>query len=195
MNHFFSNYDDNDNFNEKISLDELYDRKHEVEVNRMNIYKRILQRAHTKIKMAARQKDNQGFTFFVVPEFIFGIPKYNVETCISYMIEKLQENGFKIKYTHPNLIYIYWGHYIPSYRREQIKQETGQSIDGFGNVIKSKKEDKKDPNAMFMKNDEQEEKQPKSILKKSGDYKDINTYKPQGIYNLDLISKIKDKLG
>ena len=194
MNHFFSNYDDNDDINEKISLDELYDRKHEVEVNRMNIYKRILQRVHTRIKMSARQKDNQGFTYFVVPEFIFGIPKYNVETCISYMIEKLQDNGFKVKYTHPNLLYIFWGHYIPSYRRAQIKKETGKNIDGFGNVIENKKEDKKDVNSMML-NKSKEQDKPKSILKKSGDYKDVSTYKPQGIYNLDLISKIKDKLG
>lgn len=192
MNNFFSNNDEED-INEKISLDELYDRKHEIEVNRMNIYKKILSRVHTKIKMASRQKDNQGFTFFVVPEFIFGLPKYNVETCISYVIEKLQDNGFRIKYTHPNLLYIFWGHYIPSYRRAQIKKETGQNIDGFGNVIEKKKDEPKDVNSMFVT--KKEETKPKSILKKNSNYKDVNTYKPQGIYNIDLISKIKDKIG
>lgn len=193
MNNFFSNNDDDEDINEKISLDELYDRKHEVEVNRMNIYKRILSRVHTKIKMASRQKDNQGFTFFVVPEFIFGLPKYNVETCISYVIEKLQDNGFRIKYTHPNLLYIFWGHYIPSYRRAQIKKETGQNIDGFGNVIENKKDKPEDVTSMLV--NKKDETKPKSILKKESNYKDVNTYKPQGIYNIDLISKIKDKLG
>jgi len=188
MNHFFSNNDDNEDFNEKISLDELYDRKHEIEMNRMNIYKKILVRVHSKIKMASRQKDNQGFTFFVVPEFIFGIPKYNVDTCISYVIQKLEDNGFKIKYTHPNLLYIFLGHYILNNKRAQIKKETGKNIDGFGNIIEKKKEDTSNP--LMLSNEEK----PKSILKKSGNYKDVNTYKPQGIYNLDLISKIKDKL-
>lgn len=192
MNNFFSHNDDED-INEKISLDELYDRRHEIEVNRMNIYKKILSRVHTKIKMASRQKDNQGFTFFVVPEFIFGLPKYNVETCISYVIEKLEDNGFRIKYTHPNLLYIFWGHYIPSYRRAQIKKETGQNIDGFGNVIQNKKDEPKDVNSMFVT--KKEEIKPKSILKKESNFKDVKTYKPQGIYNIDLISKIKDKIG
>ena len=58
MNHFFSNYDDNDDFNEKISLDELYDRKHEVEVNRMNIYGNgvdIIK--NSRIKKSIKNKD------------------------------------------------------------------------------------------------------------------------------------------
>lgn len=194
MDHFFSNNDDNDDYDEKLSLDELYDRKREIEINRMTIYKKILQRVHTKIKTAARQKDNQGFTFFVVPEIIFGIPKYNVDTCISYLIQKLEDNGFNTKYTHPNLIYIYWGHYIPSYKRAQIKKETGQTIDGFGNVVHDKtkkKDDSNDINSMFLK----KPSQPAEDKKDKKTFKDINTYKPQGIYNLDLFNKIKDKLG
>lgn len=193
MDHFFSNRD-NEDYNEKINLDELYDRKHEIEVNRMNIYNRILGRVHSKIKLASRQKNNMDFTFFVVPEFIFGIPKYSVDTCISYIIDKLQENGFLVKYTHPNLLYIYWGHYIPSYRRAQIKKETGQTIDGFGNIV-DKKDKEENINELVMNKQNEHKSNVKSILKKpSKNYKDISTYKPQGIYNIDLISKIKDKI-
>lgn len=192
MNDFFSN--DDKEYNEKINLDDLYERKHEIELNRLHIYNKILGRVHSKIKLASRQKNNTDFTFYIIPEFIFGIPKYNVDTCISYIIDKLQENGFLVKYTHPNLLYIYWGHYIPSYRRTQIKKETGQSIDGFGNVIVNKnKPQEEDINTMLIKKDNKEINENKSILKNKN-YKDISTYKPQGIYNIDLISKIKDKL-
>jgi hypothetical protein len=192
MNDFFSNNDKE--YNEKINLDDLYERKHEIELNRLHIYNKILGRVHSKIKLASRQKNNTDFTFYIIPEFIFGIPKYNVDTCISYIIDKLQENGFLVKYTHPNLLYIYWGHYIPSYRRTQIKKETGQSIDGFGNVIVNKnKPQEEDINTMLIKKDNKEINENKSILKNKN-YKDISTYKPQGIYNIDLISKIKDKL-
>jgi hypothetical protein len=192
MNDFFSNNDKE--YNEKINLDDLYERKHEIELNRMSIYNKILGRVHSKIKLAARQKNNHEFTFYIIPEFIFGIPKYNVDTCISYIIDKLQENGFLVKYTHPNLLYIYWGHYIPSYKRTQIKKETGQSIDGFGNIIVNKnKEPEEDINNMLIKKNNNEINENKSILKNKT-YKDISSYKPQGIYNIDLISKIKDKL-
>lgn len=194
MDHFFST-SEHDEYNEKINLDELYDRKHEVEKTRLSIYNKILNRVHSKIKMASRQKDNPGFTFFIVPEFIFGIPKYNIETCISYVIDKLQDNGFIIKYTHPNLIYIYWGHYIPSYKRAQIKKETGQTVDGFGNIIneKDKKKDETNVNTMLL-NTKKNKEDETSNQKNKKEYKDISTYKPQGIYNIDLISKIKDKI-
>ena len=120
---------------EKISLDELYDRKQEVAQTRINTYKTILSRAHTRIKTTARQKYDEQFCFFVVPEFIIGLPRYDVQTCVSYVTQKLEENGFHIKYTHPNLLFISWKHYIPAYEREAIKTKTGISVDGFGKKV------------------------------------------------------------
>jgi hypothetical protein len=139
-----NNYDNDDgeHIEEKISLDELYDRKRAVELHRLGIYKKILNRVHTKIKMVARQKINNDYLFYIVPEVIFGFPKYNLNECIAYLIEKLQENGFNVKYTHPNLLFISWNHYIPSYEREKIKQMTGKVVDGFGNIIKDTNKDK-----------------------------------------------------
>tara|TARA_Y100000780_G_scaffold232441_1_gene263933 strand:- start:1703 stop:2284 length:582 start_codon:yes stop_codon:yes gene_type:complete len=192
MDHFFKNSDDNDDimdFNEKISLDELYDRKREIEINRMNIYRKILRRIHNKIKTVSRQNCDT-FFFYVIPEFIFGIPRYNVNTCTSFIIEKLEENGFIVKYTHPNLLFISWDHYIPAYKREQIKKETGVVVDGFGNIIKKKKEEET-PSLTFS-NDKKNKNQEKSI--KDSEFKDVKKYKPSGIYNMDLMQKIKDKL-
>lgn len=210
MNSYYSNNNNNDyfdddnieNFNEKISLDDLYDRKREIEKNRMNIYKKILARVHNKIRITARTKHNEHHLFYLVPEFIFGIPRYDVNTCISYIIDKLVENGFQVKYTHPNLLFISWNHYIPSYKRQEIKLNTGVSIDGFGNVIqKSKKgqnnnknDDDGDINTLMLnpkKNNNTEISISKSNSKK--DYKDIDSYKPSGIYNQDLLNKLKDK--
>ena len=139
MDFFNSNDDNDDHFNEKISLDDLYDRKREVEQQKMKIYQTILNRVHTKIKLTARQKHDEQHLFYVVPEFVLGVPRYDVGTCISYIVTKLEENGFVTKYTHPNLLFISWKHYIPSYKRAQIKKETGLSIDGFGNQITDKK--------------------------------------------------------
>lgn len=187
MDHFFSNNDD-DFIEDKISLDELYDRKREVEQFKLGVYKKILGRVHVKIKTASRQKTNNNCTFFLIPEFIFGVPKYNTDTCASYLIDKLQDNGFIVKYTHPNLLFISWGHYIPSHEREKIKKETGISIDGFGNEIK-----KKDKMISF------KEPEKTGILKTTQQkdnktYKDISTYKPTGIYNMELINRIQDKI-
>lgn len=186
MDYNFSlkNYDNE--VNEKINLDELYDRNRQIENHRLSIYKKILGRVHMKIKTASRMKDNKQYTFFIVPEFIFGVPKYNIDTCISYIIDKLTDNGFLVKYTHPNLLFISWSHYIPSHERERIKKETGVSIDGFGNEIK-----KKDKLVSFS-GISNENKQTND--KSNRNYKDITSYKPTGIYNIELINKIQDKI-
>ena len=47
-------------------------------------------------------------------------------------MDKLTTNGFVIKYTHPNLLFISWKHWIPSYVRTEFKKKTGKNIDGFG---------------------------------------------------------------
>ncbi len=204
MDNFFKNDDyfdtiQSENYNEKLSLDELYDRRREVEENRMNIYRKLLNRVHTKIKMTAKNNLNQQYLFYVVPEVVLGIPKYHVNTCISYIIEKLVDNGFHVKYTHPNLLFISWTHYIPSYKRQEIKLKTGVNIDGFGNVISSsnnsisKKVDNldtiEDMNALVIKKGN--ESNLKSSLK---EYKDIKSYKPTGIYNNDILDRLKRKL-
>jgi len=129
---------------EKIDLDSLYQKKHEIEEHRRKIYNKILNRAHSKIKVTSRLKHDEQFCFFIVPEFILGVPKYDLAECVDYTIEKLMDNGFRVKFTEPNLLFISWQHFIPFYKREAIKKTHGVTIDGFGNVIKKKnKEEKK----------------------------------------------------
>lgn len=169
----------------KINLDELYIRKQEKEQQKLSIFKKILDRIHNKIKFTSRQKHNEQFLFFVVPEFILGLPRYNLDECIGYLINELEDNGFNIKYTHPNLLFISWQHYIPSYYREMIKKETGVVIDGFGNVIQKKK----DTNTLLITNEK--DKQKKENTQK---FKSIESYKPGGIYNTELLKKIQNKI-
>ena len=45
----------------KINLDELYDRKKEKDLQKLQIFNRILNRVHEKIKMTSRQKINSSF--------------------------------------------------------------------------------------------------------------------------------------
>ena len=58
--------------------------------------------------------------------------------CIAYIIDKLKENGFNIKYTHPNFIMIHGVIIYTSYIRQDYKKKTGITLDGFGNTIKKK---------------------------------------------------------
>ena len=64
----------------------------------------VLNRIHTRIKVTSRQNNNEQFCWFVIPEVILGAPKYDAPSCIVYVVNELKENGFKVKYTHPNLL-------------------------------------------------------------------------------------------
>jgi len=184
-----------DNFSDKLNLDELYERKNEVEQNRIKIYQRILSRVHTKIKITSRQRISEQFCFFIIPEFLVGTPRYDSSSCTAYIIDKLIENGFHIKYTHPNLLFISWQHYIDKKKRVLFKKHNGYSIDGFGQPVKEKKNEKKhimtaeNANSLMLK-----KMQPIIKPDKNNNFKLVSTYKPTGnlIYNTSLLETIHD---
>ena len=127
-----------DNFNEKLDLDELFKEKKQTYEHKIKIYQKILARVHKKIKTTSRMRNSEKFSFFLIPEFVLGIPRYDMAECTSFIIEKLSDNGFMVKYTHPNLLFISWQHYLPKYQRVEIKKKTGVAVDGYGNVVTKK---------------------------------------------------------
>ena len=203
----------------KINLDELYDTKKEKDLQKLQVFNRILNRIHTKIKMTSRQKINSNFCWYIVPEVMLGIVNYDRVMCISYIIAKLEENDFQIRYTHPNLIFISWGHYIHTYVRTEFKKKTGISIDEHGN----KKEDGNDNNeeggggggirlitnsnsgggdsnanidhTLLNRNKTSSSSSTNQNLVKK-EYKPINSYKPTGnmVYSNDFLKKIDERM-
>ena len=185
-----------ENFNEKLNLDELYKQDKITEDHKIKVYQKILARIHNKIKSTSRVRGNNKFCMYLLPEFLLGVPRYDINECTMYVIEKLTENGFDIKYTHPNLLWISWRHYIPKHIRTTYKKKHGVSIDGFGNIIKKKqKGEEKDTNTMLLN---KKSTPLKSILKKDKEkeYKSISTYRPTGnlIYNNKLLESIDNKV-
>lgn len=135
MDDLFKFSSDNVENVEKINLDELYQKKQEQDKTQLFTYNKILTRIHEKIKLTSRQKCNQQFCWFVVPEIILGVANYDHAGCIAYLVDKLQENKFMVRYTHPNLLLISWLHYVPNYVRNEYKKKTGNAIDEFGRPI------------------------------------------------------------
>jgi len=185
-----------DELRDKISLDELYTRTKDVEDLRLRVYKKILNRAHQKIKYTSRQRDTGHFCFFIVPEFLVGTPRYDSAACIAYVMDKLTQNGFMVKYTHPNLLFISWQHYIPKYQRQNFKKKYGYSIDGFGNQVQDKKKDTKNIDPTNMNTLFARKQNVSTTVKKKDDkkYNQVSEYKPTGnlIYNTALLKKIEN---
>ena len=137
MDNVFNNKHDVEDI-DKMNMDDLYERKHQSDLLKLKTYKMVLSRIHTRIKVTSRQHNNDQFCWFAIPEVILGAPKYDAPSCIASVVEQLKGNGFRVKYTHPNLLFISWQHYIPGYVRSEYKKQTGITIDGEGQEIKKK---------------------------------------------------------
>ena len=195
MNTIFT-VNDVDDYNEKINLDDLYEKKKLHDISTTNSYNKILNRIHNRIKTTARIQCNEHFCWFIVPEMMIGVPKFDIGTCIAYVIDKLQQNGFNVRYTHPNLLFISWTHWVPDYVRTEIKKKTGNVIDGYGNIVNN---DKNNTNHTNNTNNKVDITNPNTLLlknskNKDSDIKDINSYKPTGqlIYNNDIIKSLSN---
>ena len=126
---------DEDDTLQKMNIDELFEKKQQRDLKERNIYNKILNRVHTRIKHVSRSKSHDTHIWFQVPEYIFGEPVYKQGDCIGYLVAKLEENGFFVRYMHPGTLFITWKNWIPSYVRSEIKKKTGITIDEKGEVI------------------------------------------------------------
>jgi hypothetical protein len=98
--------DNINDFSEKISIDELYEKKRQHDLIRLELFNKILNNVHKKIKITSRQKIDNQMCWYLVPETILGVPKFDQAACIAYIIDKLTTNGFNVRYIHPNLLFI-----------------------------------------------------------------------------------------
>jgi hypothetical protein len=182
------------NFSEKISIDELYEKKKQHDLNKLTLFNKILNRIHVKIKTISRQKIDEQFCWFVVPEIIIGVPKYDQGACIAYLVDKLHENGFAVRYIHPNTLFICWKDWVPSYVRNELKKKTGISVNEFGKKIENTETEKQaDINQMFLQ-PVASAQTPAPSTKKN--YTSVKSYKPSGklIYDDELLDHLDDKL-
>ena len=199
----FSNKIDEDE-SLKLNLDELYNKKQQQDLNVLNNYNKILQRIHNKIKYVSKNVVNDNCCWYLMPEMVLGVPKYDYKDCTVYTIDKLRANGFIVRYTHPNLLFISWKHWVPTYVRTEIKKKTGNVIDEYGNIINNgdKNTDNNTDNTNVFNTENKDNilfsnKQIKNINNSSNakekEYKDVKSYKPSGnlIYNNNLLEKLQ----
>ena len=180
-----------DDFRQNINLEELYEKKKQKDLNTLTLFNKILHRIHVKIKTISRKKIDEQCCWYLVPEMIIGVPRFDVAACIAYLMDKLKENGFNVRYFHPNLLFIVWNHYIPAYIRDEIQKKTGIAVDEFGN--------KKEPEEPEQIEEDFYSAKPESGSSKKTskkEYTPISAYKPMGsiIYKNKELEKLEEKL-
>ena len=181
-------------FSEKLNIDELYEKKRQIDLNKLELFKKILNRIHVRIKTTAKHNVHEKFCWFVVPEIIIGVPKYDQGACIAYLVDKLHENGFAVRYIHPNTLFICWKDWVPTYVRNELKKKTGISVNEFGKKIENTETEKQaDVNQMFLQPTANAQA-PAPPTKKN--YTSVKSYKPSGklIYDDELLDHLDDKL-
>ena len=96
----------------KLNITELLRKRKNRKEKRLQIFSKVLQKCHMRIKSAAINEQIE--CDFYVPKLVVGYPLYDIGECEEYISECLQKNGFRItlKATDEgNLIRISWGHY------------------------------------------------------------------------------------
>ncbi len=187
--------DNIEDFSEKLNIDELYEKKRQYDLMKLELFNKMLNNVHKKIKLTSQQKVDNQVCWYLVPETILGVPKYDQGACIAFLMDKLKTNGFNVRYIHPNMLFISWMHWIPGYIRSEIKKKTGISVNEYGVRIEEKEPDEDkmiedNPNDYMLKQNDQNQKQ-----KQRKEYTPIKSYKPSGnlVYDDDILNRIETK--
>ena len=179
----------------KVNIDDLYEKKKNRDLKQLSIFNKLLNRIHVRIRVTGRNTKNDQHIWFNVPEYIFGEAVYNKAECIAYLVNKLQDNGFAVKYIHPNTMFISWSNWIPQYIRSEFKKKTGKIINEKGDITDPRKEEGNEatdlnqglfnvPGAGATQKKDQKQ------------YTPIDKYKPSGkfVYNDGLLEKIDQRI-
>ena len=200
---FNMNGDDDDEYNERINIDDLYEKKQTRDMNKMATYRKILNQIHKKIKLTSRQSVDTQCCWYVFPEIIIGVPSYDQAHCVAFVMNELKENGFALQYTNPNLLFISWKHWVPTYVRNEIHKQTGVKVDGTGKIISkpstSSHGDSSDKMSLFTG-----ARKPKNVHRQMQNYQDDNdmnnrntrntTASVKSIYNMNFFNELNKKL-
>ena len=101
----FTNTESNSN-NYAFSVNDLHKKELERNQNRKKIYNIICEKCFKKIKDTSLTEEK--VCFYKLPEYIPGLPIYNMTECVLFILNILKEKGFKARYVDPFMIFISW---------------------------------------------------------------------------------------
>ena len=102
---YYGNYKNKDEY-PLFSVNDLQKKAKAKEMNRNKIFFSIAKRCFEKIKETSG--NDETYCFFKIPEYIPGVPLFNMTNCVLYLLNLLQEKGFKCRYVDKFILYITW---------------------------------------------------------------------------------------
>lgn len=103
----------------KLNIYDLYRNINDKKEKKNISYNEVLYKIHDKIKRTSEKERYK--LVYEIPEVVFGLPTYDLNMCIAYIMKQLRSNGFLVKYYFPKILYISWD---PREIRDYKKQKT-----------------------------------------------------------------------
>ena len=168
---------------ERVHMDELFIAERDADAAKQVVHQQVLARVHKRIRVAARNYKQGHNCWYVIPEVMLGIPRYDVSECTQYLMDTLERNGFRVRYTHPNLLFVSWAHYLHAGKREAIRRSTGKAVDGLG---RDADHARTGVQAQASRTGVQAQASRTVGFKPEPEYRPISTYAPTGVYGTAL---------
>lgn len=166
----------------------LYKEEAKRDATHIKTYNMILSQIYNKIKTTSRIAGSNKIIWYVVPEFIPGVPRFNIEEAIIYIVWNLRNAGYTVDFVYPTGLYISWKSYDDRYHKtespwskvlQSVKQTVNTTVSAP--IIASKptiKEFNTSSHSVTVKPAAQEVIKRKTVLKKTTEYKPPSTDKP-----------------
>lgn len=98
----------------KLDPSELFDKRRERDGARLKAYNKILEQIHHKIRTFSKMGGDPWITY-TVPPFIIGLPRLDLKDTVVYLVYTLRNQGYEVRYTYPNILYVSWKHHERDY--------------------------------------------------------------------------------
>ena len=99
----------------KLQPQHLFEKREKRDKSRLKAYNQLLEQIQHRIYTTSQLPGNPNYLVYSVPPFILGLPSIDLQDCIVYLVYQLRSNGFEIRFTYPNLLYISWASYEKEY--------------------------------------------------------------------------------
>ena len=103
----------------QLSAASLFDARLKKDQARHRAYNQILEQALQKVAHSAAQPNEPTFVYYNVPPFVLGLPSLDLQDCVVYIVHQLRAQGYEVRYTYPNLLWISWAHHERQYFMEK----------------------------------------------------------------------------
>lgn len=97
-----------------LKPDQLFDKRRQRDGARLKAYNKILEQIYGRIRTSSREGGDP-FLIYVLPPFILGLPRIDMEDCCVFIVWMLRQQGYEVRFTYPNLLYISWKHHERDY--------------------------------------------------------------------------------